>query len=261
MTYVAAVANQKGGVGKTTTAVNLAAALAAAGTRVLVVDCDAQANASSVLGAKTPPDGTGQVGLFEVLGKRATLEQAVRSTSLDLVDAVPASIDLAAADLELANTERREHLIAQALAPVQERYSCVLLDCGPSLGLLTLNALTAADGVLVPVQCEYLAMEGLAALLDTIERVRAAFNPRLALIGVVATMYDGRTRLSRDVADQLRRHPLKMFATVIPRSVRISEAPSHQLSVLGHAPDSRGSEAYQELAREFAARTGIGAAA
>ena len=261
MAYVTAVANQKGGVGKTTTAVNLAAALAGLGAGVLVVDCDAQANASSIFGAKTAPGEAPAAGLFDVLAGRAALAEVIRPSGIERVDLAPASIDLAAADLELANAPRREFLIAGALDAVRDRYDCILLDCGPSLGLLTLNALAAADGVLVPVQCEYLAMEGLGSLLDTVNRVTNAFNPRLRLLGVVATMYDGRTRLSRDVADQLRNHIPSMFATVIPRSVRLSEAPSHQRTVLQHAPDSRGSEAYQELAREFAARTGIGVAA
>ena len=259
MAYVTAVANQKGGVGKTTTAVNLAAALAIEGWRVLVVDCDAQANASSVLGGR---DGDGPV-LFDALAGRSPLADCIRPTVVDGADIVPASIDLAAADLELANAEGREFLLAEALAGARarERYDAVLLDCGPSLGLLTLNALTAADGVLIPVQCEYLALEGLGALLETVQRVTARFHPRLALLGVVATMYDGRTRLSRDVEAELRRHVPSMFRTVIPRSVKVSEAPSHQLSVLGHAPDSRGAEAYIELAAEFAERTGLRLAA
>lgn len=259
MAYVAAVANQKGGVGKTTTAVNLAAALAVSGWRILVVDCDAQANATSVLGAR----GADGPVLFDALAARAPLSDCIRSTPIEGVDVVPASIDLAAADLELANAERREFLLAEALAAARagERYDAVMLDCGPSLGLLTLNALAAADGVLIPVQCEYLALEGLGALLETVQRVTASLHPGLALLGVVATMYDGRTRLSQDVEAELRRHVPSMFRTVIPRSVKLSEAPSHRRSVLGHAPDSRGAEAYLELAAEFAERTGLRMAA
>ena len=170
-------------------------------------------------------------------------------------------MDLAGAEIELAGAIDREQRLATALADIRGRYDVVLIDCGPSLGLITLNALTAADQALIPVQCEYLALEGLAALIETIARVRAHLNPSLTLLGVVATMYDGRTRLARDVAAELRSHIDTLFETIIPRSVRLGEAPSHQMTVLEHAPDSRGAEAYRQLAQEVLARLAASAPA
>ena len=249
---IVAIANQKGGVGKTTTAVNLGAALAETGARVLLVDVDAQGNAASALGA---PRGA-RPNIFDALIGGAALEDCIISTALAGLDLVGASLDLAGAEIELAGLERRERRLAEAVGSVRGRYDVVLIDCGPSLGLITLNALAAADQVLIPVQCEYLALEGLAALLETIARVRRQLNPRLCTLGVVATMYDGRTRLARDVVDELRRHIDTLFETIIPRSVRLGEAPSHQMSVLQYAPESRAAEAYRELAREVLSRIG-----
>lgn len=256
MATIVAIANQKGGVGKTTTAVNLAAALAETGAQVLLVDVDAQGNATSALGAPR----AARPNIFDALLGGARIEDCLLPTSVERLDLIAASLDLAGAEIELASAARREQRLAAALADVRPRYDIILIDCGPSLGLITLNALTAADQVLIPVQCEYLALEGLTALIDTISRVRRQLNPSLCMLGVVATMYDGRTRLARDVADELRRHINTLFDTIIPRSVRLGEAPSHQLAVLQYAPNSRGAEAYRQLAQEVLSRIGRTAA-
>lgn len=245
-----AVANQKGGVGKTTTVVNLGAYLAALGKRVLLIDCDPQANTTSFLGAQA---GT---GLYEVLVEGLALSEMVRPGPGG-VDLVPASDDLAGVEMDLRDLAVPTRRLGAALEPVNDRYDYVFLDCPPSLGLLTVNALVAADAVLVPVQCEYLALEGLARLLTTVERVRAQSNPRLEIFGLVMTMFDARTSLSHQVAEEVRRHyPTLTFQTVIPRNVRLSEAPSFGQSILDYDPLSRGAEAYQALAMEVAARAG-----
>ena len=246
---VVAVANQKGGVGKTTTTVNLAAAAAASGRRTLVIDADAQANATSALGAQS----TG-LYLYDSLLEQADLSQCIVSTPWPQLDAVPSSMDLVAAEIELATRSEREYVLRGALSGVAGDYDLVLIDCGPSLGLMTLNALTASDAAIAPVQCEYLALEGLSALLETIRRVQMHLHNGLHLLGVVATMYDGRTRLSQDVAAQLRAHISSTFDTIIPRSIRLSEAPSHQRPIIDYAPRSRGAEAYRELAEELFGR-------
>lgn len=245
-----AVANQKGGVGKTTTVVNLGAYLGALGASVLLVDCDAQANTTGFLGV--PADGP---GLYDVLLEGVPAEGAIVRTTTKGVDLLPATPDLAAADIELLHHERPNSILLEALAPVRDRYAYVFLDCPPSLGLMTVNALVAADAVLVPVQCEYLALEGLARLMNTLERIRAQSNPRLQVFGLVMTMFDGRTVLSHQVADEVRKHyPSLTFRTVIPRNVRLSEAPSFGRSILDYDPYSRGAEAYQALAMEVASR-------
>jgi len=245
---VFALANQKGGVGKTTTAVNLAACLAEAGERTLVVDLDPQANATSGLGERA--NGASSVDLLD----GADLTELVKQTRFENLDLVPATGDLAGAAVELDRLGADSYL-ARALAPARDAYSFVFLDCPPSLGPLTVNGLAAADRVLVPVQCEYYALEGLTQLLDSIERIRAGLNPRLSLAGMVLTMADGRTRLSADVAGEVRRHFGDLvFDAVIPRSVRLAEAPSHGLPITAYDPRSRGADAYYRVASELVER-------
>ena len=248
---VVAVANQKGGVGKTTTAVNLGAYLAL-GVRVLLIDLDPQANATSSLGLD--PSGV-ELSTYEALIGQAALADAIVSTGRLQLDLVPASRALAGAQVELVEMPDREHRLRVALSEVRTRYDVVLIDCPPSLGILTLNALVSADLLLAPVQCEYLALEGVAQLMETIELVRATLNPRLELLGMLMTMYDPRTRLSSQVVDEVRRHfPEHTFETVIPRSVRLSEAPSYGKPVLEYEPTSRGAGAYADLAQELIRR-------
>lgn len=245
---VIAVANQKGGVGKTTTAVNLSAYLAL-GLRVLLVDLDPQANATSSLGLERD---TGRLSTYEVLIGQVPLEKAIVSSGRLQLDVAPASRALAGAQIELVDLPAREQRLRRAIDRVRERYDVVLVDCPPSLGILTLNGLVAADLLLAPVQCEYLALEGVGQLMETFELVRATLNPRLQLLGMLMTMYDPRTRLSAQVIDEVRRHfPQRTFATVIPRSVRLSEAPSHGKPVLEYEPTSRGAGAYADLAQEL----------
>jgi chromosome partitioning protein len=248
---VVAVANQKGGVGKTTTAVNLSAYLAL-GLRVLLIDLDPQANATSSLGID--PSGV-ELSTYDALIGQAQLSQTIVSSGRTQLDLVPASRALAGAQVELVELPEREHRLRAALSQVRTDYDVVLIDCPPSLGILTLNALVATDLLLAPVQCEYLALEGVAQLMETIDLVRATLNPRLELLGMLMTMYDPRTRLSTQVVDEVRRHfPQHTFDTVIPRSVRLSEAPSYGKPVLEYEPTSRGAGAYADLAQELIRR-------
>ncbi len=251
MGTVYAVANQKGGVGKTTTAVNVAACIAEAGYPTLLVDVDPQANATVGLGLPK----TGRPSLYDVLLGEATAEEAMRATTVDRLTVLPSHPDLAGATVELPRAAGSEQRLREALAPVRDRFAYVLLDCPPSIGPLTVNALVAADRVIVPVQTEYFALEGLAGLLDTLALVQRELNPRLTVAGMLLTMHDARTRLGRDVEREVREHfPALVFDTVIPRNVRLGEAPSFGVPVIHHDPHSSGADAYFELAKEVAAR-------
>jgi chromosome partitioning protein len=252
MGRVIAVANQKGGVGKTTTAINLAAALALDGHRTLLIDLDPQGSASTGVGVR---NGEGGPTIYEVLMGELGIADAVRRTSIDLLDLVPATRDLVGAEVELVNMKEREHRLHDALTTPRGQYEFIVIDCPPSLSLLTINALRTADAVLVPLQCEYYALEGLAALLDTVGRVRDTLNPGLALEGLLLTMFDRRNSLARQVQEEVRTHfGDQVFRAVIPRNVRVSESPSHGMPVLVYDPASRGASAYRALAREIAPR-------
>jgi chromosome partitioning protein len=251
MGTVYAIANQKGGVGKTTTAVNVAACIAEAGYATLLVDIDPQANATVGLGL--PKDL--EPSIYDVLAGEASAEDAVVDTDIVNLSVLPSHPDLAGANVELPREPGSEQRLREVLAPLRDRYTYLLLDCPPSLGPLTVNALVAADRVIVPVQTEYYALEGLAGLLDTLGLIQRELNPRLAVAGMLLTMHDGRTRLARDVEREVRQHfPELVFDTVIPRNVRIGEAPSFGRPVIHHDPHSSGAEAYFELAKEVAAR-------
>lgn len=252
---VVALANQKGGVGKSTTAINLAAALAMQGQRSLIVDLDPQGNATSGLGIDR---GGISASIYDVLLKDVAVEDAIEPTSVKSLFVLPATIDLAGAEIELVPLLSREQRLRQAFGPILEDYQVIFIDCPPSLGLLTVNALTAAHEVLIPIQCEYYALEGLSQLLNNVDLVRRQLNPQLVIEGVVLTMYDSRTNLSRDVATQVRGHfGDKTYRTVIPRSVRISEAPSYGEPIEALDPMARGAIAYRELGREFRRRHGL----
>lgn len=252
MTRIIALANQKGGVGKTTTAINLSAALAAAGYRVLLVDADPQANASSGLGIDIREL---EASIYECLVNNINPQDAVIDTDVDNLDLIPSHIDLVGAEIEMLNLPDREQLLKRVLQPLQGDYDYILIDCSPSLGLITVNALTAADSVIIPVQCEFFALEGIAKLLNTIKIIKSQLNPGLRIMGFVLTMYDNRLRLSNQVLEEVRRHFGDLvFKTVIGRNVRLSEAPSHGQTILTYDPKSKGALAYTELAKEVTGR-------
>lgn len=252
MSKVIAIANQKGGVGKTTTAVNLAASLALSGEEILLIDTDPQGNSTSGLGISL------EGGLYEVYAGEIGLDAAVKPTAIENLFLVPSSPDLLGAEIELVDREGRERLLADKLAPLRERYRYILIDCPPSLGLLTLNALVAADSVMVPVQCEYYALEGLGLLSRTITLIRSSFNPTLRIEGLLLTMYDLRNTLSRQVEEELRKHfGRQVYETVIPRNVTLAEAPSHGKPALLYDARSRGAQSYLALAKEILDENGI----
>ena len=251
MAKIIAVTNQKGGVGKTTTAINLSALVAEAGKRVLLVDIDPQGNATSGLGKTDAVEKT----VYDVLIGEATAQEATVDTGFGPLSLIPTAIELAGAEIELVAVEDREKLLKQALEPIREQYDYIFIDCPPSLSLLTLNALTAADSVLIPIQCEYYALEGVGQLVNTIKLMRKRLNPELAVEGILLTMFDARTNLCAQVVQEVRNHFRdEAFATMIPRNVRLSEAPSYGLPI--HLYDARcsGAKAYQELAQELLER-------
>ena len=246
-----AITNQKGGVGKTTTAVNLSAWLAEMGKKTLMVDLDPQGNTTSGLGCRVKEHNS----IYDVLMGRAKMEDCIQKTAVKKLKLVGSDIRLAGAEVELVGEEKREYYLKTVLAPIRDDFDFILIDCPPSLSLLTLNALAAADSVLIPIQCEYYALEGVTSLMNTIGRVKKAMNPRLEIEGVLLTMLDGRTNLGLQVVDQVKKHFKKeVFATTIPRNVRLGEAPSHGEPIHLYDPKSTGALAYQSLAKEVLAR-------
>jgi chromosome partitioning protein len=255
MSKVLAIVNQKGGVGKTTTAINLAASLALEGISTLLIDCDPQANTTGGMGFGRAEE---RLTVYDVLLNQATADEATLDTDVPNLKLLPGTKNMVGANLELVAADRREFRLRDAIDPIREKYPFILLDCPPALDLLTLNALVAADGLLVPMQAEYFALEGISELMSTLDRVAASFNPPLALEGVLLTMFDDRTNLSQQVTENLRTFfGEKLLKTVIPRNIRLAEAPSHGKPVAIYDPRSRGAEAYHDLALELLARNGM----
>ena len=249
------IANQKGGVGKTTTAINVGTALAATGLRVLLIDLDPQGNASTGLGISTQDR---EKSTYDLLLDEISLQRAAVASRVPRLDVVPATVDLSGAEIELIEYEGRTHRLSEAIHRSEDRWDVILVDCPPSLGLLTVNAMVAADALLVPLQCEFFALEGLSQLLNTVERIRSRFNPGLSILGVVLTMYDRRNRLTDQVSDDVRAVLGNVvFDTVIPRNVRLGEAPSYGKPITQYAPYSAGAEAYRKFADDFLKRQGI----
>jgi chromosome partitioning protein len=252
MGKIIAIANQKGGVGKTTTAINLAASFAALEYKTLLVDADPQANSTSGLGFDTKVK---ENSIYECMVKDVKAADAIKKTSIDYLEIIPAHMDLVGAEFDLTELENREDKMKQALAQIKDQYDYILIDCSPSLGLITVNALTAAQSVLVPIQCEYFALEGLGKLLKTIQLIQKRLNTTLAIEGMLLTMYDQRIRLSNQVVDEVKKNfPKMVFETLIPRNVKLSEAPSFGLPVIGYDAESKGAIAYLNLAKEIIIR-------
>ncbi|XIL90124.1 ParA family protein [Enterococcus faecium] len=252
MAQIISVANQKGGVGKTTTTVNLGACLASLGKKVLLVDMDAQGNATSGVGIRKP-DVTRDI--YDVLVNELPIDEATLITEHENLSIVPATLQLAGAEIELTSMMARESRLKGSLAEVSSHYDYILIDCPPSLGHLTINSFTASDSILIPVQCEYYALEGLSQLLNTVRLVQKHFNPELEIEGVLLTMYDARTNLGNEVVEEVRKYfREKVYETIIPRNIRLSEAPSHGKPIIDYDPRSRGAEVYQALAKEVVSR-------
>ena len=253
MSKIISVANQKGGVGKTTTAINLAACLALSGQKVLIIDIDPQGNASSGLGVNLREN---QKGIYELLAGNASLDHGIYPTEIDTLKIIPSSVDLAGAEIELVGRDHREKILSMALNGVNAEYEFVVIDCPPSLGLLTLNALAVSRSVLIPMQCEYYALQGLSQLLKTLKRIQKSINPDLKVEGILLTMYDARTLLNGQVENHVKKYFSEfLMKTIIPRNIRLSEAPSHGKPIVLYANRSKGSDSYVELAQEVIQRT------